>query len=133
MDTRQINEVFKSIGEELISTEPVLGHLKDAGIVYLESAHAKKHGNKLVLGQCEKIQNKNQWAIPYDFSVTIFMPNIEGMTTDQIKILMFHELLHISEDNTKVVPHDLEDFKLIIDRFGTEWAKVGEAYNGSEG
>jgi hypothetical protein len=35
-----------------------------------------------------------------------------------------------SEDGSEtysVKPHDLENFKLIIDRFGTDWSKVDNA------
>ena len=53
------------------------------------------------------------------------------MTEEQIRILIFHELLHIGievdddgEEHYSCVPHDLEDFKQIIDRFGTDWDKV---------
>lgn len=80
-----------------------------------------------VLGQCEKIQDKYKWSIPCDFTITVFEPNVEGLTDEQIRILLFHELLHvgINRDGDKesyfVNPHDLEDFKLIVDKYGTDW------------
>jgi predicted metallopeptidase len=125
MDTRIINERYAEIGQELIDSEPELSYIKDLdiSIIYLSSEHEKKHKGKNVLGQCEKIQEKYKWGIPCDFTITVFEPNVEGMTTDQIKILLFHELLHIGEDGN-IRPHDLEDFKYIIDRFGTDWSEV---------
>lgn len=49
------------------------------------------------------------------------------------EVLLFHELLHVgiefAADGSElysVKGHDLEDFKLIIDRFGTDWSKVDE-------
>lgn len=117
------------MAKELINTKEKLQYLKAAPctIVYLESTHEKKHKGKLVLGQCEKVQEKNKWGIPADFTITIFEPNVECLTEEQLKIVMFHELLHIGEDYESVTPHDLEDFKYIIDRFGVDWAKKEEA------
>ena len=44
---------------------------------------------------------------------------------------MFHELLHVGiepgpegSEIYSVRKHDLEDFKLIIDKYGTEWSKT---------
>ena len=133
MDSRQINEFYAEIGQELIDTEPSLEHIlnSDAQIVYLSSNHKKKSGEKTVFGQCEKVQEKYKWSIPCDFTITVFEPNCVGFSEEQIRILLFHELLHvgidIKEDGTEsysIKGHDLEDFKEIIDRFGTNWAEV---------
>jgi predicted SprT family Zn-dependent metalloprotease len=56
--------------------------------------------------------------------VTIFEPNVAEFSEEQMRILIFHELLHVGEDGKSVRPHDLEDFKVIINRFGTEWNVV---------
>ena len=72
--------------------------------------------------------DKYKWSIPADFIITVFEPNVENFTEEQIRILLFHELLHIgieedgNEEKYYVRPHDLEDFKLIIERFGIEWS-----------
>ena len=135
MDKRVINEHYAEIGQELIQTEPALEHIlnSNASIAYLSSEHKKTGNGKIVKAQCEKISDKYKWGIPCDFTITVFEPNCEGMTEEQMKMLIFHELLHVKisykDDGTEVFgtnPHDLEDFKLIIDRFGTEWAEVKE-------
>lgn len=99
--------------------------------MYLSSNHRKGHDGKKVFAQCEKVPQKYKWGIPCDFTITVFEPNIIGLSDEQIKILLFHELLHVGiepnadgSETYTCVPHDLEDFKLIIDRFGTDWAKV---------
>ena len=132
MEHRILNDNYKQIAEELIENEPELSYIKDsrARIAYLESDNAKKaDADKLVLGECEKVQAKNKWAIAYDFTITLFKPNLVGLTADQIRIVMFHELLHVGiepgpdgDESYSVRKHDLEDFKLIIDKYGTEWA-----------
>ena len=135
MDTRKINEEYAKIGADLIKTEDALAYIRESNvtIVYLSSEHKKTGNHKIIHAQCEKIAEKYKWGIPADFTITVFEPNVEKFTEEQIRILLFHELLHIGieidddgEETYSCVPHDLEDFKLIIDRYGTDWDSVDE-------
>ena len=129
MDNRHINEEYACIGQELIDTDPCLKYILDSevSIVYLSSDAEKMTGGKPVYGQCEKIPDKYRWAIPCDFTITVFEPNIERFTEQQLRILLLHELLHIGieqdggEEVYRIVPHDFEDFRTIIDRYGLSW------------
>lgn len=128
MDTRRISEEYTEIGNRVIDMMPQLHYLREADvqIIFLASGHKKKRGDKTVYGQCEKIADKYKWGIPCEFTITVFEPNVEGFTQKQMEILLFHELLHVGVDGERhfVKPHDLEDFKLIIDLYGTDWARV---------
>ena len=50
------------------------------------------------------------------------------MNDKQIEILIYHELRHVGvndsgiEPSFYVVPHDVEDFKDILQKYGFEWA-----------
>ena len=134
-DIREINEDYAKIGADLIETEEVLEYIKDSDvtIIYLSSELKKIQNGKIIFGQCEKISEKYKWGIPCDFTITLFEPNCEDLTPEQLRILIFHELLHVGiafnsqgDEVYSIVPHDLEDFKVIIDRFGTEWISVAE-------
>lgn len=130
MEVRSRNNNYKEIAEALIEAEPELDYIKQSNvkIAYLESDQCKKKGNGTVHGECEKIPAKYKWAIPEDFTITLFFNNNIGMSEEQIKVLLFHELLHIGVDYGedgeiyKINPHDVEDFKTIIKRYGIEWA-----------
>ena len=131
MERREKSAYFENIANKLIDTTPELAYIKNSQVkvVYLVSTQAKKTGNKVVHGECEKIPAKYRWAIPADFSITLFAPNNEHMSESQLEILLFHELLHIGieaaddgTENYSCIPHDLEDFKTIIDKYGTEWS-----------
>ena len=127
-DIRQINEEYAQIAQDLIEKEEALANLRGMPytIIYLSSSHKKKSKGNLVYGQCEKVTEKNKWAIPCDFTITVFEPNCEGMNENQIRTLLFHELLHVGADKDEpyIRPHDLEDFRMIINRFGVDWSKV---------
>lgn len=137
MDTRTVNEAYAEIAQDLIDTEPDLADIRrsQATIVYLSSEHEKRENGRLVLGQCEKVPEKYKWAVPCDFTITIFEPNVERLTDEQIRILLLHELMHIridvdgNEEKYGVYPHDVAEFRAIIDKFGLDWAddKTGEA------
>lgn len=138
MDIRHQNEEYAEIGNELIENEPILEELRlsDATIVYLSSEHEKTKDGMMVLGECEKIQEKYKWAIPCDFTITLFEPNIEGLSEEQIRIVILHELLHVGirpnfntgGEDYYVKPHDVEDFRYLIDTYGIDWSKPEERY-----
>lgn len=131
-DRRVKSEYIKRIAEDLISKEPALAHLRNADvrIEYLESEWGKKTGHRHVMGECEKIPERYKWAVPTDFTVTIFTPNASSLNENQLRVLVFHELLHIGvTDDAKglyyIVPHDVEDFYTILERYGVRWSEAG--------
>lgn len=133
MDNRQIREEYAEMAAKIIEEEPLLTDIANsqATIVYLGSDNPKTGKKKTIFAECEKVQDKNKWAIPADFTITVFEPNTVGFTEDQMRILLFHELLHVGIEFTEdgqekysIKPHDYEDFKIIIDRYGTEWSET---------
>ena len=128
MDNRTINEEYQIIAQELIDERPELRAIRESGvqILLLSSEAVKRKNDKIVHGQCEKIPTKYKWGIPCDFTITLFDRNNVDFSEEQMRILIFHELLHvgIEGDHYYVKPHDLEDFKTIIDLYGTDWSRT---------
>jgi hypothetical protein len=133
MDNRVIREEYAEMAAQIIDEEESLIDVANshATIIYLGSDNEKKSKGKAVLGECERISDKYKWGIPADFTITVFEKNCAGFTDDQLRILLFHELLHVGieflddgSERYSVKPHDYEDFKEITDRYGTEWGKV---------
>ena len=132
MDYRELSEEYANIGKEVIDKEESLIDIRNsrATIIYLTSENKKMAKGKKVCAECEKVPDKYKWSVPADFTITVFLPNVEGFTEEQKRILMFHELKHVGiifnadgSESYSVVPHDYEDFKEIIDRYGTDWSK----------
>jgi hypothetical protein len=131
MDTRHISEEYTEIGQELIATEEILADIREseATIAYLGSEYEKTSQGKAVYGQCEKVPEKYKWAVPCDFTITVFEPNVERFTDEQLRILILHELMHVgiekdgNEEKYYVRPHDIEDFELILSRYGLDWSR----------
>lgn len=131
-ENRVREERYELIGRDLIAEEPALAYIRnsDVEIAFLASDSPKKSRDKLVFGECEKVPAKYRWRIHEDFTITVFEPNVEHFTEEQYRMLILHELLHIGIkkgangelDSYYIRPHDLEDFKMVIDRYGTDWA-----------
>lgn len=130
-EARSISERYALIGAELVENEESLAHIKrsHATIVYLSSNVEKRSHGKVVLGQCERVPERWKWAVPADFTITVFEPNVVGMSEMQLRVLIYHELLHVVIGNNKdgeevyrCLPHDLEDFRAIVDAFGADWS-----------
>lgn len=131
-DSRRQSERYARIARELIESEPSLARIRDghATICYLESPAAKRSGGRPRLGECERVPDRWRWAVPADFCVTVFEPNVEGLSDDQLRVLLHHELLHVGIEGDgeggerySIVPHDLEDFREIVDAHGADWAQ----------
>lgn len=93
---------------------------------FIASTKEKKHGRtKLVLGECKKVSELERVFCPYDFLIIIYEVNCAGLTADQMKILIWHELNHIGVDPKNgeffVKPHDVEEFDDIINAHGIHW------------
>lgn len=135
METRTINEEYALIAHDLIENEAIFTDIANshATIIYLSSDYEKKkpRQDKVVEGECEKVQDKNKWGIPADFTITLYEPNLIGKSPEAIRRILFHELLHVGiifcEDGSEkyyIRDHDIEDFKECIDRWGTDWSNI---------
>ena len=129
-ETRTLNGHYAELAQALIDTEPMLRHIGEsaATICYLGSDHPKRSKGRTVFGTCERVASKNQWAIPADFLIVVYEPNCAGMDDSRIARLLFHELLHVGievgddgEERYFIRPHDLEDFRACVDRWGADW------------
>ena len=131
MEQRERSVEYERIARELIENDSSLAHVKGsaAKIAYLVSDKEKTSRRKPVLAECEKVPDKYRWSVPYDFTITVFEPNVERFDDEKRRILMLHELMHVgverdgNEEAYYVVPHDIEDFEEVIERYGARWSR----------
>ena len=123
------SQKYKKIGQRLIRTLPELKFIREMGIriAYLSSDEEKKKNKRIIHAECTKVDEKYSWCCRYDFFITVYEPNIEYFTDQQIDILIEHELRHVGVDYSGnapkyyIVPHDIEEFWSIIDKYGLLW------------
>lgn len=131
-ETRTISERYAEIGAELIREEPTLARLRDseATVLYLSSDYARRSKGKETLGECERVPAKWRWAVPCDFTVTVYEPNVQGFSDEQLRALVHHELMHVGVELDKdgqetyfTRPHDIDEFQAIAKLYGLDWAE----------
>jgi len=130
-EVRTISEYYTELGDKVIRENSKLHWIADVGLSvgFMKSNKEKTKGKALVFGECEKVPAKYKEFIPYDFLITVYEINCAGFTEEQIKILLYHELLHVGMDDSGkevkyiINPHDVEDFREIIDKYGLDWCK----------
>ena len=114
------------IASRVMATHEAVQHLDDpqCRIAYQTSDEAKHKGTRLVYADTERIKAKYKAWMPYDFLITFYWPNCEYLSDEKLEQLMYHELLHVGffDDGTFVLlPHDIEDFRDVVDRWGLDW------------
>lgn len=124
---------YEELGLAVINAIPELWTITEAGIRvgFLKSYKEKKSGRKRILGECINVPELYSDLLHVDFLIVIYEKNVVGLSLDQMKILLWHELKHIGIKETDgepiyiVNPHDREEFDSIIDRAGLYWAEPG--------
>ena len=115
---------LKHLGEAIITKFPELHFINTYNIrIGYVLSYENKCGQKIVFADCRKLGEVYKAYLPFDFVVTFYYFNTERLNENQKKILMLHELKHIqiTEKGLSVRPHDIEDFKDILARYGNEW------------
>ena len=127
------NAEYTRIGRKLIRSHPWLQDLKDSGakIAFLESDEEKMKSKTLVVhADCNLVSSRYRWCCKYDFFIVVYAPNVIDFSPEQMEILLLHELMHCGVDSDGieqgfyVKPHDVEDFRAIIDKYGLDWSDV---------
>lgn len=126
MDYYALTVEYDEIAEEIIKEKRKDILALGISVGFITSTKEKKHGRtKLVLGECKKVSEIERVFCPYDFLIIIYEVNCAGLTADQMKILIWHELNHIGVDPKNgeffVKPHDVEEFDDIINAHGIHW------------
>lgn len=125
-DSYALSLDYAEIAEEIIKEKRKDILALGISVGFITSNKEKKYGRtKLVLGECKKVSDLQKVFCPYDFLIIIYEANCAGLSDDQMKILIWHELNHIGIDPKNgdfyVKPHDVEEFDDIINAHGIHW------------
>lgn len=134
-------EAVGPLGADLIERHHQ--HLRGIRIEYVWRSPAALRGGKVTLGKARKITGLNallaghgQTAVEF-FVIELAAEEWEMLTAHQRAALVDHELNHCfvdAEGKLSLVPHDVEEFGVIVRRYGT-WSPdlmaFAEALQGS--
>lgn len=120
------SETLTELAKEVLAEHPEL-EANNAAIAFMESDKNKTKGkSSIVYADCHKIPEKEHVLSGYDFIITFYAGSM-NMSDQALRILMYHELLHagMAEDGKAyIVPHNLEDFREIIEQYGVDWELI---------
>lgn len=127
----EMSEMYSQLAEEVFQEHSDLQWIRQSGISvgYCESDREKKSAGALVLGECFLVREPWSAYCPHDFVIVIYAPNVVDLKESQLKILLYHELLHIDMDEKngepryRIRPHDVEEFREVINTYGLDWSR----------
>ena len=120
------DDKLKELAEQVMAERPDLKKLSnpDCRIAYLRCDKKKTSRGRTVFADTEKVGEKAKTLAQVDFIITFYDPACAGLSEEKMKVLMIHELKHIGYEPGKpfsIIPHDVEDFKEIIETYGMDW------------
>lgn len=124
--TYERSEEMEQLAREVIASDDRLAELGLCNIGFLYADFVKTStGGRIVNGDCERVTPKWRAMSGYDFVITFYKTSTL-MNEHQKRLLMFHELRHAGfnpgSGDRWIIPHDVEDFKDIIEHEGVDWA-----------
>lgn len=122
----RVDEKLKELAEQVIAERTDLKKLSnpDCRIAYLRSDKKKTSHGRTVFADTEKVGEKVKALAQVDFIITFYDPACAGLSEEKMKVLMIHELKHVGFEPGKpfsIIPHDVEDFRDIIETYGMDW------------
>ena len=117
----RISQELNDLGREIIMEQ--MPRLAGCNICYMTCDKQKKSGNMIIYADTEKLTDKISELTGIDFVIT-FYKDSKDLTPQAQRILMEHELRHIGwagETTKKIIPHDVQDFAVIISKYGLQW------------
>lgn len=111
------------VGDALIANVSRFAHLQSRRVVFLWRRTASKTKGKAVAGKCQKPSGLLAYFSSADIVVTVAADyvNEHRLTAWQIEALLYHELLHTSENEKGELvmePHDWEGFRAEVETYG---------------
>lgn len=137
MDFRR-SEKWEKMAAELIENDELLimQHAMNIKVVCVLSETMKKDARKLpIYAEAEKIPPKYKWATDADAMITIYENNMTTFNEKKREIALLRELLKITVDedtgDRKVIigDYDLQDFRSVVNRYGTDWDKAPSLFD----
>ena len=116
----------EQIGRQLIvAWGSILGHIDPDKILWVRDIGPVNPRSPRKAGSCTRIRPPYTLLDPNVYYIIAVYPTAkwDNMENKKRAALIMHELLHIPEEfgEGALVDHDIKDFKLLVDTFGSDY------------
>ena len=110
---------YQEIAEKLIDKYVVaFSHIVLDEVLFLKEEEKSPKGK---YADTRIVRAPYTYFSDYKFIITFYENNMLSMTEAQKVLLVYHELLHIDPSFSKLVSHDIQDFRILISKYGSCW------------
>ena len=110
---------YEEIANKLIDRYPIaFSHIVLDEVLFLKEVEKSPRGK---YADTRIIRSPYTYFSDYKFIITFYENNVMAMTEAQKVLLVYHELLHIDPSFSKLVGHDINDFRILLSKFGVNW------------
>lgn len=95
-------------------------------VIVLGISNKERPEKSTKLATCNPIKGVNKALMQLNnigirYVIELHWSDWNKWSTNQKLALLFHELMHIDSEVGKTVRHDLEDFRMMVDKLGVDW------------
>lgn len=117
------SESLKEIAIQLIKKQERVAHVEADNVLFLVNFGDKPNA----AARCYSLSSHPiQFFTDKEFCIVVYNENTDYMSDEQMAILVMHELMHIPLIGTKLIEHNVKDFKQILE-VDLNWCKPGVA------
>lgn len=112
----------------------VLWAVRPDNITVLGVSNKERPEKSNKLAVCKPIKGVNKSLMQINnistrYVIELYFSDYNQWNNSQKIAVLFHELLHIDSEIGKTVKHDVEDFRIMVDKLGVDWFNDPELPN----
>ena len=105
----------------LIKIQDSVAHIDISEVLFLEELETKPKAH----AKCFRlVEHPIGFFTDKKYCIVVYLQNCDWMSDDQRAILLWHEMLHIPPVGTKLIDHDVKDFRMILG-VDLDWSEPG--------
>jgi predicted metallopeptidase len=121
---KEANDLLE-ISRKIINVKEEVSHIEIERILFLWELETKPGSGSIKARTYKFGDHPIGFFTELPFGIIVYEMNTDYFNENQIKILMFHELLHIPKRETdKLIDHDVKDFRRILG-IDLDWNESG--------
>lgn len=113
---------LKEIARQIVRRRDEIAHVEVDNVLWLRELETKP---KTAMARCYRLANHPiGFFTDKHFAIVLYWQHCDVLSPNQLKILLFHEMMHIPATGDQLVMHDVQDFRAVLG-IDLDWARPG--------